>query len=78
MTKTEKIGKCGNGSPNSLDGFTILRFAHAYESGGGVEQHLEDLDRMLLNRNKLNILRMYLSKTSKGLKNELKKSAKEH
>jgi len=44
-----------------MNGFTILRFAHAYESGGGVEQHLEDLDRTLLVRNKLNILKMYLS-----------------
>src|SRR3989338_1812019 len=46
---------------NLLDGFTILRFSHASDSGGGVEQHIEDLDRTLLNRNKLNILRMYLS-----------------
>src|SRR3972149_5227383 len=46
---------------NSLDGLTILRFAHAFEKGAGVEQYIEDLDRMLLERNRVNILRMYLS-----------------
>lgn len=46
---------------NLLDGLTILRFAHAYERGGGIEQYIEDLDRMLLERNRVNIIRMYLS-----------------
>ena len=49
------------GNRNLLDGYTILRFAHAFESGGGVEQYLEDLDRTLLDRNKITILRMYQS-----------------
>ena len=58
---------------NSLDGFTILRFAHIYESGGGIEQYIDDLDRMLLNRNKLTILRMYLSKDIQNTKERIEK-----
>jgi len=50
-----------DGNANSLDGLTILRFVHAYESGGGMEQHLQDLDKTLLERNKLCIIKMYLS-----------------
>lgn len=73
MTKTEKIGKYGDGRPNSLDGFTILRFSHTYDSGGGIEQYIDDLDRMLLNRNKLNILRMYLSKDIQSTKERIEK-----
>src|SRR3989338_2582347 len=58
---------------NSLDGFTILRFTHTYESGGGIEQYVDDLDRMLLNRNKLTILRMYLSKDIQNTKERIEK-----
>lgn len=50
-------------STNILDGLTILRFAHAFESGAGVEQYIDDLDRSLLARNKISILRMYLSES---------------
>lgn len=49
---------------NTLDGFTILRFAKAFKSGGGVETHLSDLDQKLLRRNKITIIRMYLEKES--------------
>ena len=58
---------------NLLDGFTILRFSHASDSGGGVEQYIEDLDRTLLNRNKLNILRMYLSDDIGNVKERIEK-----
>ena len=27
-----------------LDGLTILRFAHAFETGGGMERYLDDVD----------------------------------
>jgi glycosyltransferase involved in cell wall biosynthesis len=49
---------------NPLDNLTIVRFAHAFESGGGVEQYLEDIDSALLVRNKLKIVRMYLSENT--------------
>ena len=49
---------------NTLDGFTILRFAKAFKSGGGIEQYIEDLDHILLTRNKVKIIRMYLEKES--------------
>src|SRR3989338_10105228 len=61
---------------NLLDGFTILRFSHASDSGGGVEQLIEDLDRTLLNRNKLNILRMYLSDDIGNVKERIEKIGK--
>jgi len=47
---------------NPLDNRTILRFAKAFRSGAGIEQHLENLDRILLMRNKVKIIRMYLRK----------------
>ena len=45
---------------NNLDGLTILRFAHAYRTGAGVETHLSNLDHKLLTRNKVTIIRMYI------------------
>jgi glycosyltransferase involved in cell wall biosynthesis len=45
-----------------LDGATILRFAHAYESGGGTERYLEDLDRALLERNAMTVVRLHLTR----------------
>ncbi len=47
---------------NSLDGLTILRFAKAFKSGGGIEQYLNDLDHILLTRNKAIVIRMYIEK----------------
>ena len=47
-----------------LDGDTILRFAHAYESGGGTERYLDDLDRALLERNAMTIVRLHLTRRS--------------
>jgi glycosyltransferase involved in cell wall biosynthesis len=44
-----------------LDGWTILRFAHAFEAGGGVEQHLFDLNRELGRRNRLTTLQIQLT-----------------
>jgi glycosyltransferase involved in cell wall biosynthesis len=47
--------------PGSLDGRRILRFAHAFDAGGGVERILEDLDGALLRRHSLTIVRMHLA-----------------
>lgn len=47
-----------------LDGLTILRFSKTFRSGGGVEQYLEDLDHILLVRNKIRIVRLFLEKES--------------
>lgn len=44
----------------ALDGFTVLRFAHAFASGGGMERILADLDQTLLNRNELRIIRLFI------------------
>ncbi len=46
---------------NSLDGYTILRFSRAFANGAGVEQHLEDLNRTLLERHEMKIIQFYLS-----------------
>jgi glycosyltransferase involved in cell wall biosynthesis len=48
--------------PSRLDGKTILRFAHAYEAGGGTERYLEDLDQALLERHALTVLRLHLTR----------------
>jgi glycosyltransferase involved in cell wall biosynthesis len=49
------------GEGGRLDGLTILRFAHAYESGGGLEQHLADLNRELGRRNRITTIQMQLT-----------------
>jgi glycosyltransferase involved in cell wall biosynthesis len=45
-----------------LDGRIIFRFAHAYESGGGTERYLDDLDNALLERNRMTIVRMHITR----------------
>jgi glycosyltransferase involved in cell wall biosynthesis len=52
--------------PGQLNGLTVLRFAHAFESGGGTERYLDDLDRALLGRNAMTILRLYLTRNPSG------------
>lgn len=44
-----------------LDGMTVLRFAHAFETGGGMERLLDDLDRVLLMRNAMTIIRIHIA-----------------
>ena len=44
-----------------LDGMTLLRFVHAFESGGGMERLLDDLDAVLLARNAMTIIRLYIA-----------------
>ncbi len=50
--------------PGTLGGRTIVRFAHAIETGGGVELYLDDLDRTLLARNAVTIIRLYIGNSS--------------
>jgi glycosyltransferase involved in cell wall biosynthesis len=45
-----------------LDGCAVLRFAHAFASGGGTERYLDDLDHCLLTRNVMQIIRIYLTR----------------
>jgi glycosyltransferase involved in cell wall biosynthesis len=44
-----------------LDNLTIVRFAHAYESGGGLEQYLADLNLALGRRNRLTTIQIQLT-----------------
>ena len=44
-----------------LDDWTVVRFAHAYESGGGLEQYLADLNRALGQRNRMTIVQMQMT-----------------
>lgn len=50
--------------PGPLDGLTILRFAHAYDSGGGTERYLDDLDGILLQRSAATIIRLHLTQVA--------------
>lgn len=43
-----------------LDGRTLLRFAHAFETGGGIERYLDDLDGALLERSAVTIIRLFI------------------
>jgi glycosyltransferase involved in cell wall biosynthesis len=47
-----------------LAGLTVLRFAHSYDSGGGTERYLDDLDGELLQRNAMTIVRLHLTRAS--------------
>jgi glycosyltransferase involved in cell wall biosynthesis len=49
-------------NPGPLAGLTILRFAHSYESGGGTERYLDDLDHALLERNAMTVVRLHLTR----------------
>lgn len=49
-----------------LNGRTILRFAHAFESGGGTERYLDDLDHALLTRNAMTVVRLHLTRRPPG------------
>ncbi|MFC1594730.1 hypothetical protein ACFL38_05325, partial [Candidatus Omnitrophota bacterium] len=55
---------------DSLDGMTIVRFSHGYDSEGGVQQHLKYLNRTLLQRNAATIIQMYLAKDGDSLETE--------
>jgi glycosyltransferase involved in cell wall biosynthesis len=48
------------GLVGALDGRTIVRFAHAFATGGGVERYLDDLDHSLLSRNAVTIIRIFI------------------
>jgi len=57
----------------TLSGLTIFRFVHAFASGGGMERIMEDLDQILLSRNAMTIIRMYIaSSTSEHERVELR------
>ncbi|MCP4991809.1 MAG: glycosyltransferase family 4 protein [Colwellia sp.] len=43
----------------ALDGVSIIRFVHVSGQGGGVEQYLAHLNRMLLMRNRMTILQLF-------------------
>lgn len=45
-----------------LDHLTVLRFAHAFETGGGTERYLDDLDHALLERNAMTVVRLHLTR----------------
>jgi glycosyltransferase involved in cell wall biosynthesis len=49
-------------SSGALDGLTLLRFVHAFETGGGMERLVDDLDQTLLARNAVTIVRMHLGR----------------
>lgn len=50
-----------------LNGLTILRFAHAFKTGGGTERYLDDLDNSLLVRNRMRIIRLYVAREKEEL-----------
>jgi glycosyltransferase involved in cell wall biosynthesis len=61
MTTDQQLAPAFLEGKGALDGRTILRFAHAFESGGGTERYLDDLDAALLERNAMTIIRLGLS-----------------
>ncbi len=56
-----------------LDGHTILRFTHAYDTAGGVEQYLNSLNRVMLKRNRMTIIQLNLPDHTSELLPEIEK-----
>ncbi|MFC1806857.1 aminomethyl-transferring glycine dehydrogenase subunit GcvPB [Candidatus Omnitrophota bacterium] len=50
-----------------LNGMTILRFSHGYDGGGGIQRHLQFLNRTLLERNNMTIIQMYMTTDEQAL-----------
>jgi len=46
----------------SLDGLTLLRFTYSFNSGGGIEQYLSDLNRALLVDHNMTIIHVHYKK----------------
>ena len=63
MLRPASSAKASPLPPGSLDGLSLFRFAHAFETGGGVERILEDLDTGLLARHAVKIVRLHLAAT---------------
>lgn len=57
----------------NMDGLTILRFTHATERRGGVEQYLDDVNRALLQRNRMTIIQLYMPVADNNDGNEYEK-----
>jgi len=55
----------------SLDGLTLLRFTYAFDSGGGIEQYLSDLNSALLANHSMTIIHVHYKK---GLKHPKQRS----
>jgi len=70
LTQAHDKNSSSGGAPASagrLDGLTIVRFAHAYESGGGLEQYLADVNLALGQRQRLTIVQMQMTTDSTRL-----------
>lgn len=66
--------QCYQDSPDIegiLDGTTILRFTHATSSFAGTESHIGHLNRILLLRNRMNIVYFYLPEENSATKTEI-------
>lgn len=61
MSLPAPVPQPAQATPGSLDGLSLFRFAHAFETGGGVERILEDLDNGLLEQHALKIVRLHLA-----------------
>ncbi|MDB6127436.1 MAG: hypothetical protein JWM35_1332, partial [Verrucomicrobia bacterium] len=48
-------------APGPLDGLTLLRYGHTYDTGGGIEQYLVDLNRSLLDRSAFTTIQVQLT-----------------
>jgi glycosyltransferase involved in cell wall biosynthesis len=72
---TAKPGKIETVPAGSLNGLTLFRFAHIWRSAnsGGVEAYLYNLNRLLLERNAMRILQMYLVQESSQCRVEVEK-----
>jgi glycosyltransferase involved in cell wall biosynthesis len=57
--------------PRSLDGLTLFRFVHAFDSAGGMERLIEDMDRALLERNAMTVVRMHFAREASSARRSI-------
>jgi len=60
----------------SLDGLTLLRFTYAFDSGGGIEQYLSDLNSALLADHNITIIHVHYKKGLRSAKQRVVETGK--
>lgn len=50
-----------------LDGLVLMRFTLAHRDGGGIEVHLQNVDRVLLERSRITIIQLYVASDGEEL-----------
>jgi glycosyltransferase involved in cell wall biosynthesis len=56
-----------------LDGLVLMRFTLAHRDGGGIEEHIRNVDRVLLERSQMTIIQLYVASKEEHLTTQIPK-----